>query len=202
MLAPMAVLVFLCLTVAVVPQDGRGLARRGLGPGPRRGSRSSVPGDGTLRRPRSATLGYVNAWTLIALGTAAAVLLALSREDGTSREGPTWGCGYVMPTVRMQYTGRSFAEMIAEHLLPRFLRPRTTRQAPARLFPPGSEFGSPAPTRSAKGCTSRSSGAGRIAFPGFAFSNRGRSTSIWYTWCSRSCWPWPGCPFAGDEVRS
>ena len=40
-----------------------------------------------------ATLGYMNAWTLIALGTAAAVLLAFSRR-GTSRKGPTWGCGY------------------------------------------------------------------------------------------------------------
>ena len=29
-------------------------------------------------------------------------------------EGPTWGCGYVRPTARMQYTGRSFAEMIGQ----------------------------------------------------------------------------------------
>ena len=35
----------------------------------------------------------------------------------------------------MQYTGRSFAEMIGEHLLPRFLRPRTTRRAPRRGVP-------------------------------------------------------------------
>ncbi len=50
-----------------------------------------------------------------------------------------------MPTVRMQYTGRSFAEMIAEHLLPRFLRPRTTRQAPRGCFPAQSSFGADCP---------------------------------------------------------
>ena len=60
-------------------------------------------------------------------------------------EGPTWGCGYLRPTVRMQYTGGSFAEMIGEHLLPRFLRPRTTRRAPRGVFPSESEFGSHCP---------------------------------------------------------
>jgi hydrogenase-4 component B len=45
----------------------------------------------------------------------------------------------------MQYTGRSFAEMIAEHLLPRFLRPHTTRQGPQGLFPSKSDFGSDCP---------------------------------------------------------
>jgi hypothetical protein len=42
----------------------------------------------------------------------------------------------------MQYTGRSFTEIIAEQLLPRFLRPRTTRQAPRGLFPATGEFDS------------------------------------------------------------
>ena len=45
----------------------------------------------------------------------------------------------------MQYTGRSFAEIMAEQLLPRFLRPRTTRQAPRGLFPAKSEFASESP---------------------------------------------------------
>jgi hypothetical protein len=90
------------------------------------------------------TLGIVNAWTLIALGATAAAFLVLSRRRTVS-VGPTWGCGYVRPTVRMQYTGRSFSEMIGEHFLPRFLRPRTTRQAPQGVFPSGSEFGSHCP---------------------------------------------------------
>jgi hypothetical protein len=35
--------------------------------------------------------------------------------------------------------------MAAEHLLPRFLRPHTTRQAPRGLFPATSDFGSACP---------------------------------------------------------
>ena len=97
--------------------------------------------------------------------------------------------------------GRSFAEMMAEHLLPAFLRPRTTRQAPRGLFPSASDFGGDVLIRSATRCTSRSSGAGRSVFLGFAFSNRERSTSIWYTSCSWSCWPWRGCPSGGIGAR-
>lgn len=50
-----------------------------------------------------------------------------------------------MPTVRMQYTGRSFAEMMAEHLLPRLLRPHTRRRAPRGWFPASSDFVSESP---------------------------------------------------------
>jgi hydrogenase-4 component B len=96
-----------------------------------------------LEAPLS-TLGYFNAWTLIALGTVSAVSLALFRAR-TQTEGPTWGCGYLMPTVRMQYTGRSFAEMIAEHVLPRFLRTRTSCEAPRGVFPAQSSFESACP---------------------------------------------------------
>jgi hypothetical protein len=42
----------------------------------------------------------------------------------------------------MQYTGRSFVEMIAEHLVPRCLRARTRRQAPLGLFPAPASFAS------------------------------------------------------------
>jgi hypothetical protein len=45
----------------------------------------------------------------------------------------------------MQYTGRSFAEMMAERLLPRPLRPRTSRRPPRGLFPAEGDFGSDCP---------------------------------------------------------
>jgi hydrogenase-4 component B len=89
-------------------------------------------------------VGNVNAWTLIAVAAVGAVLLVLSRK-AMRVEGPTWGCGHVRPTARMQYTGRSFAEMLAEHLLPRFLRPRTTRQTPQGLFPAAGDFAAECP---------------------------------------------------------
>jgi hydrogenase-4 component B len=51
----------------------------------------------------------------------------------------TWGCGYLAPTARMQYTGRSFAEILAERLLPRSIRPRVAIERPAAIFAePGS----------------------------------------------------------------
>jgi hypothetical protein len=89
-------------------------------------------------------VGNINALTLIALGAVALGFSVLLRVTAPA-EGPTWGCGYVKPTVRIQYTGRSFAEMIAEHLLPRFLRPRTNRQAARGVFPSQSDFGAACP---------------------------------------------------------
>ena len=46
----------------------------------------------------------------------------------------TWGCGYVAPTARMQYTGRSFTEIMAEHLLPPMFRARVALKAPRGIF--------------------------------------------------------------------
>ena len=143
MLAPMAVLVVLCMTIAVVPQAAAGAFGGALGQVLGRETSqdfldifpSSVP---------LATIGAVNAWTVAALGIVAIVAVALSRQ-GARSEAPTWGCGYLMPSPRMQYTGRSFAEMMTEQLLPRFLRPETTRRAPLGLFPSRSDFRSACP---------------------------------------------------------
>jgi formate hydrogenlyase subunit 3/multisubunit Na+/H+ antiporter MnhD subunit len=137
MLGPMLVLVFLCLTAAVIPQVIVGSLLSvlnqllGLDVGHFLGLQSS---EISLQ-----TVGNLNAVTLVAVVALTAVILALARKT-RQPEGPTWGCGYVKPTERMQYTGRSFSEMIAEHLLPRFLRPHTTRRVPQGLFPSTSEF--------------------------------------------------------------
>ena len=139
MLAPMAILVVLCLTVAAVPETVADLLPGTMDQLLRPGSRSSVPGDGTLRGPaRDARL--FERLDANRLGDGGCILGGLV-SPATRAEGPTWGCGYLMPTARMQYTGRSFAEMIAEHILPRFLRPRTTFLSPRGVFPSGSQFG-------------------------------------------------------------
>jgi hydrogenase-4 component B len=143
MLAPMMFLVVLCLTVAVAPHAVAGLLKGALDQVLGAGSGATFLAIEPSEAPLS-ILGYVNAWTLFALATVAVVCLGLIRA-GTYAEGPTWGCGYLMPSVRMQYTGQSFAEMMAEHLLPRFLRPRTTRQAPRGIFPAQASFGSASP---------------------------------------------------------
>ncbi len=139
MLGPMVVLVLLCLTVAVIPQAVAGLLQsvltQLLSPDAGQGSLGLESSDAPLH-----ILGNLNAVMLVAIAGLTALLLAWARITRQA-EGPTWGCGYVKPTERMQYTGRSFAELLAEHLLPRFLRPHTTKRAPRGLFPSKSDFG-------------------------------------------------------------
>ena len=56
----------------------------------------------------------------------------------------TWGCGYVAPTARMQYTSSSFAQMLVA-LFARVLRPSTRRPAVVGLFPQPTDFHSDVP---------------------------------------------------------
>ncbi len=138
MLGPMVILLALCVTMAVIPQTVVGLMSGVLvqilaqKPG-------DMPLDSVVAEVPLALLGIVNASTLAAVGVMAGLLLFLTRRAAIA-ESPTWGCGYLQPTERMQYTGRSFAEILAEHILPRFLRPRTSRRLPHELFPAEGEF--------------------------------------------------------------
>jgi hydrogenase-4 component B len=138
MLAPMLILIVACLTVAFVPHLVirllQGPLHSLLGPELNLELAALPTSDSPLH-----ILGRLNAWIVIAVVGLALLIRVLTR-DAKPAEGPTWGCGYVRPSVRMQYTGRSFVEMISEHLLPPFLRPRTNRRAPHGLFPTQSDF--------------------------------------------------------------
>lgn len=143
MVAPMLVIGLLCLLTGLFPGSMVRMMSAPL---------AQVLGP-SAGRDWSATL--LNEAPLTALGTfdlVMTVLLALGALVWLARswsalpaEGPTWGCGYLAPTPRIQYTARSFAEMIAEHLLPRFLRPDMARKAPVGLFPAKSSFTSSDP---------------------------------------------------------
>jgi formate hydrogenlyase subunit 3/multisubunit Na+/H+ antiporter MnhD subunit len=142
LVGPMAVLVLLCVTAALAPGQVVGWMA---------GPLEQVPGVEAWRALTEVqaeapleVLGVVNAWILVVAAASAAVATMLLRRGGQV-EHATWGCGYVLPSPRMQYTGRSFAEMTAEHLLPRSLRPRTVRHRPHGLFPSKSDFGSECP---------------------------------------------------------
>lgn len=76
----------------------------------------------------------------LALGALTLVLVALTRGRERVRRDQTWGCGYPAPTVRMQYTGASFAELLAERLLPPPFRPRVACKAPDAIFPTAGEL--------------------------------------------------------------
>jgi hydrogenase-4 component B len=49
-------------------------------------------------------------------------------------KGPTWGCGFTQPTVRMQYTGTSYAMSIVDFFRP-FVRIQTHYSGIRRIFP-------------------------------------------------------------------
>jgi hydrogenase-4 component B len=69
-----------------------------------------------------------------AVAAAGAVWLA-AWTRARPRRAETWACGYALPSASMQYTARSFSELLAERLLPRFLAPRVRMTALRGAFP-------------------------------------------------------------------
>lgn len=138
MLGPMVLLVFLCVAGGIFPQAVIGwmssTLEQLLGLEIWRAFAELEPSEAPL-----SAVGRVNGAALAAIAAGVLGLLAWSRRAVVS-QAATWGCGYIMPTVRMQYTGCSFAEMIAEQLLPQFLRAHVARRAPRGLFPAPSDF--------------------------------------------------------------
>jgi len=54
-------------------------------------------------------------------------------------QGSTWGCGFTQPTVKMQYTGTSYAMSIVDFFRP-FVRIRTNYSGINRIFPGGTTY--------------------------------------------------------------
>ncbi len=71
-------------------------------------------------------------------------MLWLRLRHSVVAKGATWGCGYVAPTPRMQYTSSSFAQMLVG-LFGWALRPRTHRPEDLPLFPQKTDFHSEVP---------------------------------------------------------
>jgi hydrogenase-4 component B len=102
--------------------------------------------DSDLRLLSLAPLGWVMVMNLAltaALFFAGAILWARLRI-GVMEKGPTWGCGYIAPTPRMQYTSSSFAQMLVG-LFSWALRPHVKTPNNMRLFPQRTEFHSEVP---------------------------------------------------------
>jgi hydrogenase-4 component B len=143
MTGPMALLLVLCLAAAVAPQALLGWIGE-----PMKAVLDSQSSEGMppLESAQASLrlLGNMNGWTLVALGVTAATLWLLTRKAPRSLAA-TWGCGYVRPTSRMQYTAQSFAEMATGRVLPGFLRSHTSGRGPSGLFPAKSDFHSESP---------------------------------------------------------
>ncbi len=132
--APGVILALACVAMAVLPSlpaAAAGRAMTAVSP------EISAMGAG---RPLPA-LGLANAVLLGSL-LAGAGLLAVVLRGRPAGAASTWGCGYLSPSTRMQYTARSFSEILATRLLPAFLRPGLRGSRPEGVLPGKADFGS------------------------------------------------------------
>jgi hydrogenase-4 component B len=140
LLVPMVVLAACCFFI--------GLAGPMLAPILGRGVSAWAPetGDAGLRLMTVAPLGWISgmAGALLAALFVGVVALALRLRRAPLAQGPTWGCGYIAPTARMQYTSSSFAQMLVA-LFAWALRPRTRAPQDLPLFPQKTSFHSEVP---------------------------------------------------------
>jgi len=133
---PMILLSLLCLLIGLLPLPLLPLLD---------------PVIGVIATPASplvtaAPLGFVTslAIALFFISLTLAVLLTLHMKKRPMDSGCTWGCGYTLPTPRMQYTASSFAQFIVS-LFSGVLRPSTHPPHIRGVLPGGSSFGSHVP---------------------------------------------------------
>jgi formate hydrogenlyase subunit 3/multisubunit Na+/H+ antiporter MnhD subunit len=130
--APLLALAAACAAFALAPAAlvrlCGPLAEQLLGP--------TLSGVGSVARTADAIapvgLAALAVWTALAAGATLAAALQRGRRQAPDE---TWGCGYAAPSARMQYSARSFAELLAERWLPRWLAPRVRVPAPRGAFP-------------------------------------------------------------------
>ena len=64
----------------------------------------------------SVTLTNINLYSLLFIGVILVIWFARSKFTATIKTeiGPTWGCGYIAPNSRMQYTGKSYSKTVGK----------------------------------------------------------------------------------------
>ncbi len=64
----------------------------------------------------SGSVGNINLYSLLFIGVILLIWIARSRFVVNKKQevGPTWGCGYVAPNSRMQYTGKSYSKSLGK----------------------------------------------------------------------------------------
>jgi len=140
MLAPMGVLVACCFLIGLAPLLITPVLQQGV---------SAWAPNLKDAGPFLVTLAPLQWITVMGLLLIVALLLAgaalwMRLDRSVVEQGATWGCGYVAPTPRMQYTSSSFAQMLVG-MFGWVLRPRTHRPKDLPLFPPETYFHSDVP---------------------------------------------------------
>ncbi len=129
MLLPMGLLASLCILIGLFPQGVVPF----LEPAVAAGLPGGIPAAGLTAL---APLGWITVMGGVLLLLVAVIALsALRRRPGGVATSVTWGCGYLHPTPRMQYTASSFAAMLVDLfggiLCPRRHAPKITGHFPA-----------------------------------------------------------------------
>ncbi len=136
MLVPMGVLAGLCAFIGLFPEV--------ISPWLDRAVSAWAPEMKAPSVASAAPLRWIGIGSLGLVGALAAVGLLLRHRLGGPATVPTWGCGYLLPTPRMQYTSSSFAATIVG-LFGWALWPVVRRPAVEGVFPKPSGFASEVP---------------------------------------------------------
>ena len=131
MLAVMAGLALVCVALGLAPT----LALSAVN-APLQQLLGASPGEPPLA-PVYAALAPLPALALALWVGFGFVGLALARRlrRGPAAQGETWACGYASVTARMQYTARSFSELLTSRVLPGPLAPATNAPIPRGALP-------------------------------------------------------------------
>jgi hydrogenase-4 component B len=138
MLQPMAILAVGCIIIGMAPLLVVGILERAI----------SAWYSGLSGASLSQLVPIVPLmWANFALLVTVLVVTMVARHwvpKAQVASGPTWDCGYVAPSPRMQYTASSIAEWLVG-LFSVFLRPRATCVELKEVFPKSSHFESHVP---------------------------------------------------------
>jgi hydrogenase-4 component B len=140
MLAPMVVLAACCLIIGLAPQRLPVVLDRSV--------RAWAPQIGE-RLPSLIDVAPLWSIGMVAVSLLVAILIgsvvfSIRLRATAVTAAHTWGCGYVHPTPRMQYTSSSFAQMIVGFFA-NVLMPNTNTPRIDSLFPSSAQFRSDVP---------------------------------------------------------
>ena len=128
MTAPMVFLAILCLIIGIWPEPFVRLAFFGL-----RDIAAIVPIQPEIIQNLVHNLAFA-ARLFLAILVIVTLLRKILYAKKEVTSGPTWGCGFTQPTVRMQYTGTSYAMSMVEFYKP-FVIVRTVYSGIRKIFP-------------------------------------------------------------------
>ena len=135
MIGPMCVLAACCFAIGLAPTLVAPVLTKAVS------AWAPELGDAGPRLMTLAPLDWISAMAVVLVVALAltSLLLWIRLRGSVVEKNSTWGCGFVAPTPRIQYTSSSFAEMLV-NLFGWALRPRTQQPKVVALFPQRTDF--------------------------------------------------------------